>query len=99
MPRTILISMLDGLLACSGLLAFIWLAYSRFVWKWPLTLGALWMLFSFVRLSLNSVLQRRASGATPEGRAQLELRKPSPVVTLCFVGILCVVGIIIRYSR
>ena len=100
MPRNILISLLDGLLAGVGLASFIWLAYSRFAWKLPVGFGAIWMLISFVRLSMNSSLRRGAAEPSPgPQRAELELRKPSLAVTVCLAGILCVVGIIIRCSR
>jgi hypothetical protein len=100
MARTILISTLDGLLAWLGVVSFIWLGYSRFLWKWPAVLGVVWTLISFVRLTLNSTLRSRvAKSDSDEQRTELELRKPSLGGTLLFVAVLCMVGMIIRYTR
>lgn len=100
MARTILISMLDGLLVWLGMVSAIWLGYSRWVWKWPVALGLAWAFMSLVRRRLNRTLQSRAANsASEEQRTELELRKPSVGATLCLAAVLCIAGVIIRYTR
>jgi hypothetical protein len=108
MFRIIFAFLLNGVLSGAGVVLFYWIGYSRLVWKWPFALVGAVMLVSFIRLipalGFLSTLDQALKDADPDRQkviSELGLRKPAliPVGTLCLVCVLCVLGVIVRYSR